>query len=1571
VGTLVFYFLREDLAMRGANILFNRSKWIFVALVLVLAQLAPIVSFSNVAKADDTGFKTPTSTHSPNEWDTNTVANIQSSDNVYISDNDDDDEQGYSNFNFGSIPANAVIDGIEAKIEAKSTDNNGCSIQIRLSGNNGSNYTSSKSVNLDNTDDTTTLGSSSDKWGGTWTNSSFTNANFVVKIININGPGNCSNDSVASVDVLSIKIYYTIPPEPTTPTTNPSLGLACGLDIALVIDNSTSIDSGEMTSMKTALKQFTAALDGTPTEFSVTRFATSASVLQNFTADVTDVDSAIDSVPVGGGFTNWEDGLIKANSTLPNRPNPNLVIFATDGDPTTSNTVGGTDTDQPNAHLDPAVVQANAIKNSGSRILALGIGLGGDSVSRLQAISGPSVNTGNVLTSDVITSNFNQLAADLATFAQQTCGGTITTSKYIDADGDPNTTNDQTLAGSGWEFDINGGSNPGPVQTNAQGITVAVEVTPSAGYSVNETQQPTYELISASCTGASNNGSRDGNSVTGITIAANDIVTCRFVNAVSQGSLTVNKVVENNYGGTTLPVVSFPLFINGNSVTSGQSNNLTAGEYTVTETQQPNYTLKGFTGDCNQNGIVNLGANQNKSCTITNTAIQPKIKVIKTVVDQYGGGKVASDFTMNVSGTDVSTTAGQAGTSTENSVQFAGNASGTYAYLDAGSYTVTETELPGYSASYSEDCSGTIALGQEKICTITNTAQAPGLTVIKKVINNNGGTATADSFTLTAANQSYTGNPTTPTSDGTKTDPYVVQGIQAGQVTISETAKDGYALTNIVCKEGEKTVASNSNQTSLQLNLALGQNVVCTLTNNDIAPSLTLVKKLGETYGSNAKKSDWTLTATGTVQQPTNLSGETGTAGATSGSGFKADTYTLGEQGPSGFVGVWECVNNATNAKTSDITYVTIALGQSYTCTVTNTAIQPKITVIKQVDNGNTGSTLTAGDFTMKVLGSNVSSPSFLGNEQGTTVTLNAGYFAVSEDLKQGYLPFFSGECGGFLQKINVGEHKTCTIKNKAIAPKLTLKKLVINNNGGTAESSDWTLTATPDSQNAPTISGHGGGQVFNESAQVNTTYTLSESGPSGYEAGDWKCIGGNLDGDQLTLELGKSAYCFIVNDDKPGKIVVYKEVRNDDGGEKVASYFSVTVNGVTKNFKSYEENSEYGYAKFKYLDAGWYTVVENEANQDGYQTTYGNCEYEDKLPEISLNSLLNDVRDGEYENGNQEECYQDCSGEVYVANGQTIYCYILNDDVAVDLLVDKDDADALVEAGDSYQYTLKTTNQSEQYTANNVVMIDEIPSSLKVTNIDQQGWICNIAGQDGEGYGGTLTCTLDSLAPGEESDIVTLTVEVKEGTEGFVENTVVVTSDERELNPEDNQDTESTPVKSLEITLLPICRNDFPYLSYDIQLKNFTANQATLEWYSSNPGDNPNELQATQIINSAGNAQVSSFVGEILWPGASLNPVDWPGWDFVDGEWIVTRDDLGGKLRPQARVEVLVNPEIDTTTLYPPATPACNANPPQNQEELVNTGSGDSTLIGVILAALMITSALAMAVPVSVRSRR
>src|SRR6185436_16717709 len=138
-----------------------------------------------------------------------------------------------------------------------------------------------------------------------------------------------------------------------------------------------------------------------------------------------------------------------------------------------------------------------------------------------------------------------------------------------------------------------------------------------------------------------------------------------------------------------------PLFVDGNSVTSGVKNTSTAGAHTVSETTDSGYAAT-IGGDCAADGTITLAAGDDKTCTITNDDKAAKLIVIKHVINDNGGTAKASDFTLD---------SGGANDSPDN---FAGAESpGTEVTLDAGSYNVTESGPSGYTASFSADCSGT------------------------------------------------------------------------------------------------------------------------------------------------------------------------------------------------------------------------------------------------------------------------------------------------------------------------------------------------------------------------------------------------------------------------------------------------------------------------------------------------------------------------------------------------------------------------------------------------------------------------------------------------------------------------------------------------------------------------------------------------------------------------------------------------------------------------------------------------------------------------------------------------
>jgi len=118
-------------------------------------------------------------------------------------------------------------------------------------------------------------------------------------------------------------------------------------------------------------------------------------------------------------------------------------------------------------------------------------------------------------------------------------------------------------------------------------------------------------------------------------------------------------------------------------------------------------------------------------------------------------------------------------------------------------------------------------------------------------------------------------------------------------------------------------------------------------------------------------------------------------------------------------------------------------------------------------------------------------------------------------------------------------EFYSCSAEVLPSDTSLTLVKQVINNNGGTAESADWTLSAT----GGPTPFSGPGPSVSSNTNFESGSYDLLESGgPEGYIASTWNCDGGSLDGATITVSLGQAVTCTITNDDLDFFEVLFKD---------------------------------------------------------------------------------------------------------------------------------------------------------------------------------------------------------------------------------------------------------------------------------------------------------------------------------------------------------------------------------------------------------------------------------------------
>jgi Prealbumin-like fold domain len=183
--------------------------------------------------------------------------------------------------------------------------------------------------------------------------------------------------------------------------------------------------------------------------------------------------------------------------------------------------------------------------------------------------------------------------------------------------------------------------------------------------------------------------------------------------------------------------------------------------------------------------------------------------VIKHVVNDDGGSATASQFTMTIGG--VTATGGNS---------FPGaDSPGTDKVVTPGSYSVTETGPNGYTATFSSGCTGTIALGETKTCTVTNNDNPAHLVVIKHVINNDSGQATASQFTMTITGVTATGGNSFPGAES----PGTTKQVTPGSFGVTEVGPSGYFSTFIGCTG----------------TIALGETKTCTVTNNDVGPRRT------------------------------------------------------------------------------------------------------------------------------------------------------------------------------------------------------------------------------------------------------------------------------------------------------------------------------------------------------------------------------------------------------------------------------------------------------------------------------------------------------------------------------------------------------------------------------------------------------------------------------------------------------------------------------------------------------------------------------------------------------------
>lgn len=442
-------------------------------------------------------------------------------------------------------------------------------------------------------------------------------------------------------------------------------------------------------------------------------------------------------------------------------------------------------------------------------------------------------------------------------------------------------------------------------------------------------------------------------------------------------TLKLIKTVSNNNGGSAV-INDFQAKIDGNNVVWDTPVTLNAGTHTASETNLPGYVASSWGDACAPNGTVTLTPGQNATCTITNDDIAPTLKLVKTVQNNYGGAAAISSFQAKINGNNV--------------------AWNVAVPLNAGAYTVSETSLPGYTASsWGGNCAPngaiTLSIGQVATCSITNSDNPAAITLVKTVINNNGGTATVANFQAKLNGNSVAWN--TPIA------------VAAGTHTASEVNVSGY----LASTWGGDCAANG------QVTVTLGESKTCTITNDDAAATLIVIKKVINDHGGLLTAGQFNLKVTGNTPSPATFAGsETGAIVA-----LGPGNYNVSETPPTGYAATYS----------ADCTGV-IALGETKTCTVTNDDKPARLRIVKQVTNNN-GGTLLPSDFALFIDGIPVTS--------GTFVSVTAGLHTVSETLHPLYVGTFSSNCAGGQTTLTLGQQRTCTLVNDDKPIGITIQK--------------------------------------------------------------------------------------------------------------------------------------------------------------------------------------------------------------------------------------------------------------------------------------------------------------------------------------------------------------------------------------------------------------------------------------------------------------------------------------------------------------------------------------------------
>jgi uncharacterized repeat protein (TIGR01451 family) len=684
----------------------------------------------------------------------------------------------------------------------------------------------------------------------------------------------------------------------------------------------------------------------------------------------------------------------------------------------------------------------------------------------------------------------------------------------------------------------------------------------------------------------------------------------------------------------------------------------------------------------------------------------------------------------------------------------------------------------------SADCSGTLAAGEEKTCTVVN-KRKPKLTVIKEIIGGDG-----SSFDIFVGETKVLNDAGDGASD-TRT-------YAQGSYDVSETLGNGEPI------PGGWSVSFSSDCAEASVTLDYGDDKTCTITNSKL-PILNVIKNV---VGGLRSPGDFEISVSGNDPNPSKFEGSADGTVVT----LQPGAYGVSEQED-----VHYAADYSADCKDGQIDY-----GETKTCTITNTRKPSGITIEKVADptsvaepGGSVTFTFTihntspADTVTVTELGDSIYGDLFarggcdeLENKQ---LAPDNGAAGGPDEATCSFTATVSGNAGDSHHNVAtvtghdednrpVTDDDFADVRFTDVAPSIVVTKTAnpeaVPEPGGPVEftvevkntsvSTDpVTITSLVDDPDGagpaePMDLDGKGSCAVPQLIQPGDTYTCKFTRTVSGNAGDKKT--------DVVTASGHDDDGHEVSDDDDATVTV-TDVPSSLAVEKTASPTSMPAPGGPVTFTVVVKNTSA-------VDS--VTIDKLEDNVYGNLAGKGTC-----------SSLIGKVlQPDDHAAGGPDEASCAFTESVTGAGGSTHTDVVTvtghdddrqpltaHDDATVtltpliDLFVTKDDLPDPVQLNGQLTYTIVVGNNGPD-AATQVTLADPLPAGTTFVSVSTTQGTCS--------GGAIVSCNLGTIAKGQT---VTITLVVTANQAGTLTNTATVVGKEPESNTANNQDTEQTVV--------------------------------------------------------------------------------------------------------------------------------------------------------------------------------